>query len=40
MADAALARSSNDVVVPFARSIVQSQEAEIALMEDLLAARS
>jgi len=40
MADAALARSSNDLVVPFARSIVQSQEAEIALMEDLLAARS
>ena len=40
MADAALARSSNDVMVPFARSIVQSQEAEIALMEDLLAARS
>ncbi len=40
MADAALARSSNDVLVPFATSIVQSQEAEIALMEDLLAARS
>lgn len=40
MADAALARSSNDLVVPFANAIVQSQEAEIALMEDLLAARS
>jgi uncharacterized protein (DUF305 family) len=40
MADAALARSSNDLVVPFANSIVQSQAAEIALMEDLLAARS
>ena len=39
MADAALAHSSNDVV-PFAQSIVQGQEAEIALMEDLLAARS
>ena len=40
MADAALERSSNAVLVPFATSIVQSQEAEIALMEDLLAARS
>ena len=40
MADAALARSTNGVVVPFARSIVDSQTAEIALMQDLLAARS
>jgi uncharacterized protein (DUF305 family) len=40
MADAALARSTNRVVVPFAESVSLSQTAEIALMEDLLAARS
>lgn len=40
MADAALARSTNRVVVPFAESVAESQAAEIALMEDLLAARS
>jgi uncharacterized protein (DUF305 family) len=40
MADAALARSTNGVVAAFAQSIVDSQTVEIALMEDLLAARS
>lgn len=40
MADAALARSTNPVVVPFAESVAESQAAEIALMEDLLATRS
>jgi len=39
MADAALARSSNGVVVPFAQSIVDSQAAEITLMEAMLAER-
>ena len=40
MADAALARASNDDVRRLAQSIVDSQTAEIALMQDLLAARS
>lgn len=40
MAEAALARSTNDVVVPFATSVAESQAAEIALMEELLAERS
>lgn len=40
MAEAALARSTNDVVVPFATSVAESQAAEIALMETLLAERS
>lgn len=40
MADAVLERSTDDVVVPFARSVVESQTAEIALMEEMLAARS
>ena len=40
MADAALARSSNGVVVPFAQSVVESQDAEIVLMEDMLRSRS
>ena len=40
MAEAALARSTNDVVVPFATSVAESQVAEIALMERLLAERS
>lgn len=39
MADAVLARSSNDTVVPFAQSILESQDSEIAFMEELLAAR-
>ena len=39
MAEAALARSTNDVVVPFATSVAESQAAEIALMERLLAER-
>jgi uncharacterized protein (DUF305 family) len=39
MADAVLARTSDDVVVPFAQAVVTSQAAEIALMEDMLAAR-
>ena len=39
MADAALARSSNGVVVPFAQSIVESQGAEIVLMEEMLRSR-
>lgn len=40
MADALLARSSNEVVTSLARSIVESQTAEVAVMEDMLAARS
>ncbi len=40
MAEAALARSTNEVVVPFATSVAESQAAEIALMEELLAERS
>ena len=40
MAYAALARSSNGVVVPFAESIVESQSGEIILMEDMLERRS
>jgi uncharacterized protein (DUF305 family) len=40
MADAALARASNDDVVRLAQSIVDSQTSEIALMQDLLADRS
>jgi uncharacterized protein (DUF305 family) len=40
MADAALARSSNGVVVPFAQSVAKSQAAEIALMEEMLRTRS
>lgn len=40
MADAALERASNDIVVRFARGVSQSQAAEIALMERLLAERS
>lgn len=40
MADAVLDRSSNDVVVALARSIVDSQTSEIALMTELLAERS
>ncbi|MFD4423187.1 DUF305 domain-containing protein [Agromyces sp. NPDC058484] len=40
MADAALERSSNEVVVSFAESVATSQQAEIALMEQMLAARS
>lgn len=39
MADAALARSSNSVVVPFAQSIVESQDGEIVLMEEMLRTR-
>ncbi|MEV1132297.1 DUF305 domain-containing protein [Agromyces sp. NPDC049794] len=40
MAEAVLARSTDDVVVPFATSVVASQTSEIALMEEMLAARS
>jgi uncharacterized protein (DUF305 family) len=40
MAEAVLARSDYPVVVSLAESIVRSQESEIALMEDMLAARS
>ncbi|GAA4065123.1 DUF305 domain-containing protein [Agromyces indicus] len=40
MAEAVLARSSYPVVVSLAESIVRSQESEIRLMEDMLAARS
>ena len=40
MADAALERTSTDVVVRFARSIAESQPAEIALMQRMLAERS
>ncbi|WP_448002997.1 DUF305 domain-containing protein [Agromyces bauzanensis] len=40
MAEAVLERSTHDVVVPFARSVVDSQTSEIALMEGMLAARS
>jgi len=39
MADAAIERSTNGVVVPFAESVAMSQESEIALMEDMLAER-
>lgn len=40
MADAALERASNDVVLRFARGVSDSQTAEIALMERMLAERS
>jgi uncharacterized protein (DUF305 family) len=40
MADAVLDRSSNDVVVALARSIVDSQTSEIELMTRMLAERS
>lgn len=40
MAEAVLARSDDEVVVPFATSVVTSQTAEIALMTSMLAARS
>ncbi|WP_022891561.1 DUF305 domain-containing protein [Agromyces subbeticus] len=40
MADAVLDRSSNDVVVALAQSIVDSQTSEIDLMTDMLAERS
>ena len=40
MAEAVLARSSNDVVVSLATSIVASQTSEMALMEEMLAERS
>lgn len=40
MADAVLERSSNDVVVDLADSIVSSQTAEIELMTDMLAERT
>ncbi|GAA1937697.1 DUF305 domain-containing protein [Agromyces allii] len=40
MADAVLERSTNTLVTPFATSVVTSQNAEIALMEELLAARA
>lgn len=39
MADAALERSTNDVVVDLSTSIVASQQAEIDLMNDMLAER-
>ena len=39
MADAALERSKNDVVVDLSNSIVASQQAEIDLMNDMLAER-
>jgi uncharacterized protein (DUF305 family) len=39
MADAALARASNDDVLRLAQSIVDSQTSEIALMQELLAER-
>jgi uncharacterized protein (DUF305 family) len=39
MADAALERSTNGVVVPFAEAVATSQQSEIALMEDMLAQR-
>ncbi|WP_232498136.1 DUF305 domain-containing protein [Agromyces humatus] len=39
MAEAALERSSNDVVVDLSNSIVASQQAEIDLMNDMLAER-
>lgn len=40
MAEAVLTRSTDDVVVAFATSVVASQTSEIALMEELLAERS
>ncbi|ANJ28207.1 DUF305 domain-containing protein [Agromyces aureus] len=40
MADAVLERSTNTLVTPFATSVVTSQNAEIALMEELLAERA
>ncbi|MFB9311132.1 uncharacterized protein (DUF305 family) [Agromyces hippuratus] len=40
MADAVLARSTNDVVVALAQSIVDSQTSEIELMTGMLAERS
>ncbi|SFR82741.1 Uncharacterized conserved protein, DUF305 family [Agromyces sp. CF514] len=40
MAEAVLDRSTNTLVTPFATSVVKSQNAEIALMEELLAARA
>lgn len=39
MAEALLARSSNEVVSSLAQSIVDSQTAEMAVMEEMLAAR-
>lgn len=39
MAEAALARSENHVIVPFASAVVESQLAEVKLMERLLAER-
>jgi uncharacterized protein (DUF305 family) len=39
MADAALARASSDVVLRLARTIVESQTAEIAIMREMLAER-
>jgi uncharacterized protein (DUF305 family) len=40
MAEAVLARSDYPVVVSLAESIIRSQESEIGLMQDMLAARS
>ncbi|MDH6235712.1 DUF305 domain-containing protein [Cryobacterium sp. CG_9.6] len=40
MADAVLDRSSNSVVLAFANAVVTSQQSEIDLMTDMLAARS
>lgn len=40
MAQALLERSSNEVVTSLAQTIVESQTAEIKVMEDMLAARS
>ena len=40
MADAALARASSEVVLRLARTIVESQTAEIELMQGMLAERS
>jgi uncharacterized protein (DUF305 family) len=40
MAEAILARSTDDVVVDFAESVVTGQTAEITAMEDMLAERS
>ena len=40
MADAVLARAESRVVLSLAQSIVNSQQAEIELMEGMLAERS
>lgn len=40
MAEAVLARSTDEVVVPFATSVVEGQSSEIDLMTEMLAARS